>query len=320
MNTHANDLEREPSLLELEPSPIEEDFPSESYFPSVPDSDDKPLDHETIKPIQRTSTLGLDAHSPVWYLTRIHKYSSYAFSVFTAFHVANTALIPLATRSVASSEPYLLLTRPYYQSPIAEPFIVVLPLLAHIGSGVALRLIRRKQNLKRYGAENRTDRRMVAWPKLSGTSALGYALVPLVYGHAFVNRIIPLWYEGGSSSINLGYVAHGFAKHPAVSFVGFGTLVTVGVFHSVWGWAKWLNWTPSQVTQGGVEGQLLRKRRWYVVNAVSAVVTALWLAGGMGVVGRGGAVGGWVGREYDELYSHIPLIGNYMASSPSASK
>jgi hypothetical protein len=52
-----------------------------------------------------------------------------------------------------------------------------------------------------------------------------------------------------------------------------------------------------------------------VLNAVSAVVSAIWLAGGVGIVGRGGAVGGWVGREYDALYSHIPLIGNYMASS-----
>ncbi|KAG9564094.1 hypothetical protein KCU77_g16882, partial [Aureobasidium melanogenum] len=63
MNTHANDLERELSLQELEPSPIEEEFPSDSYFPSS--SDKTPFDDETIKPVQRTSTLGLDAHSPV---------------------------------------------------------------------------------------------------------------------------------------------------------------------------------------------------------------------------------------------------------------
>lgn len=312
----ADDLTRESTLEELEPSPIEDEFPSsvkDSYFSST--SDKTYRDEETIKPVKRTSTLGLEAHSPVWYLNRIQKYSSYAFSIFTAFHIANTSIIPLVTRSVPASEPYLLLTRPYYQSPIAEPLVVVLPIIAHVGSGVALRLYRRKQNLKRYGAENRSDRRMIAWPKLSGTSALGYAMYPLVIGHVFVNRIIPLWYEGGSSSINLAYVSHGFAKHPVVSFVGFGALVTVSVWHVVWGWAKWLNLAPTQVTQGGAEGQLRRKRRWYLVNAVSAVVSALWLAGGLGVIGRGGAVGGWVGKEYDELYRHIPLIGNFMASS-----
>lgn len=317
---HLDDPSREPTLEELEPSPIEES-PSTSrddYFPSSqPGKDEEDsLSRSEPRPgsLKRSNTLGFNSHSPVWYLNRIQKYSSYAFSVFTAFHIANTSIIPLVTRSVPASEPYLLLTRPYYQSPIAEPFVVVLPLLAHVGSGVALRLYRRYQTLKQYGAESKKDRRKVPWPKINGTSKLGYLLVPLVAGHAFVNRVIPLWAEGGSSSINLGYVAHGFAKHPVVSFFGFGALVTVGVWHSVWGWAKWLNLNPDSVTSGGYEGQLARKRRWYVVNAVSALVAGLWLAGGLGVVGRGGRVEGWIGREYDELHRRIPIVGNWMAS------
>lgn len=310
MPQHAYDSEREPTLEELEPSPIE-DTPSsirDSYFPSnAKDSDDP-------KPLQRSDTLGLSSHSPVWYLTRVQKYSSYAFSVFTAFHIANTSIIPLMTRSVPASERYLLLTRPYYQSPIAEPLIIVLPLVAHIGSGIALRLYRRSRNLKDYGAESRRDRRKVAWPKVSGTSKLGYLLIPLLAGHSFINRVIPLLYDGGSSNINLAYVSHGFAKHPAVSFFGFSALVTVGVWHTTWGWAKWLNLTPAQVTSSGYEAQIARKRRWYLVNGVSALLTALWLAGGLGVVGRGGEVGGWIGREYDALYSKIPFLGKWMAS------
>lgn len=47
---------------------------------------------------------------------------------------------------------------------------------------------------------------------------------------------------------------------------------------------------------------LSKKRRWYGINAVSAVVTGLWLAGSLGIVGRGGKTGGWIGREFDELY------------------
>lgn len=315
MPQHSDDLSREPTLEELEPSPIEES-PSASYDAYFPPSG--PKDEEGLpRPgtLNRTQSIGLSSHSPVWYLNRIQRYSSYAFSVFTAFHIANTAIIPLVTRSVPASEPYLLLTRPYYQSPIAEPFIVALPLLAHVGSGVALRLYRRHQNLKQYGAESKTDRRRIAWPKISGTSKLGYLLVPLAAGHVFVNRIIPLWVEGGSSSINLGYVAHGFAKHPVVSYMGFASLITVGVWHTVWGWAKWLNLTPATVTTGGYDGQVSRKRRWYLVNAVSALVAGIWLAGGLGVVARGGRVEGWVGREYDELYKRIPLVGEWMASN-----
>ena len=163
-----------------------------------------------------------------------------------------------------------------------------------------------------YGAESRREKRQIAWPKVSGTSKLGYLMTPLLIGHAFINRGLPLKVQGGSSSINLSYVSHAFAKYPAVSFAGFIALISAGVWHTTWGWAKWLNLTPQQVTQGGQEGSLARKRRWYLVNAASALIAGLWMAGGLGVVGRGGAVGGWVGREYDELYKSIPIIGKWM--------
>ncbi|KAL2355529.1 hypothetical protein BJ546DRAFT_691505 [Cryomyces antarcticus] len=304
-----DDQERLLGLQELEPSPVEDtpaEYAHDSYFPSASSSSPSP------PPLQhRSSTLGLSGHGPVYHLTRIQKYSSYAFSIFTAFHITNTSLIPLLTKSIPASDTYLLLTRPYYQSPLAEPVIVVLPLLAHVGSGVALRLYRRSQNLQRYGAESKTDRRRVAWPALSGTSLLGYILAPLVIGHSFVNRVLPLWVDGGSSGIGLGYVSHGFARHPLFSNIGFAALVSVGVWHSVWGWAKWSNLAPAQVTDSGAEGQRKRKRRWYGVNLLSAVVAGLWLAGGLGVVGRAGQAPGWVGREYDELYRRIPVFGRW---------
>ncbi|KAF1348864.1 hypothetical protein BDV97DRAFT_298072 [Delphinella strobiligena] len=307
---HVDDPSREATLEELEPSPIEESsFQSrDDYFPSSDPEKNEPIP----RAIQRSSTFGLNSHGPAWYLNRIQKYSSYTFSVFTAFHIANTAIIPLVTRSVPASERYLLLTRPYYQSHIVEPLVVALPLVAHIGSGIALRLYRRYRSFKLYGAEDRKDRRHIAWPKLSGTSLLGYILTPLVLGHAFVNRAIPLQVEGGSSDIGLGYVSHAFARHPAVSFVGFGALVTIGVWHTVWGWAKWLNLSPASVTVGGLEGQMRRKRRWYLVNAVSALVAGIWLAGGLGVVGRGGKAEGYIGADYDRLYRSIPIVGEWM--------
>ena len=44
----------------------------------------------------------------------------------------------------------------------------------------------------------------------------------------FVNRILPLEVEGGSSGVGLGYVSHGFAKHPLVANLGYGVLVGGG--------------------------------------------------------------------------------------------
>ena len=86
-------------------------------------------------------------------------------------------------------------------------------------------------------------------------------------------------------------------------------MVSVAAWHTVWGWARWLSLTPKQVTEAESQRNITKKRRWYGINAVSVVVAGLWLAGSLGVVGRGGKTDGWVGREYDELYKSIPLIG-----------
>ena len=79
----------------------------------------------------------------------------------------------------------------------------------------------------------------------------------------------------------------------------------------MWGWAKWLKLASSQVGVAGVEGQLRRKRRWYVVNGLAALVSGLWLAGSLMVVGRAGRTEGWVGREYDELLKYVPVLGRW---------
>jgi hypothetical protein len=111
---------------------------------------------------------------------------------------------------------------------------------------------------------------------------------------------------GENSAINLSYIAHGFDLHPFLSFAGFTTLISAGSWHIVWGAAKWLGLTPQQA--GGPDAQLTKKRRWYILNGLSAAVAGLWLTGALGIVGRGGKTGGWIGREYDDLYSRIPLF------------
>lgn len=241
-------------------------------------------------------------------VTRVQKYSSYAFTVFASFHVANTSIIPLLTQNVPESNRYLLLTRPYYQSAVAEPLVVALPLFAHIASGIALRFYRRHQALKRYGAETHRDRRTIPWPALSGTSALGYALIPLAGFHIWTTRILPPYMHGDNSMISLSYISHGFSRHPLVSFAGFTALVAVGTWHMAWGWAKWLGLSPLQVSPTESRRHLMKKRRWYAINGISALLTGLWLAGSLGIVGRGGKTGGWIGREFDELYNAIPMI------------
>jgi hypothetical protein len=308
----ASDPESTLNLQELEPSPVE-DTPSESkdgYFPpSVSTDRPEPLS----QPPHLSSSIGLSQHSPIWYLSRIQRYSSYAFTAFAAAHITNTSLIPLITRSVPESERHLLLTRPYYQGLPAEPLLVIVPLWAHVISGVALRIVRRNIHAQRYG-----EKRGVSffssqfWPTVSGISKLGFQFVPLLVGHIFINRGIPNSFPGGQSNVNLSYVSHAFAKHSVLTYAGFTALLGVGVMHITWGWAKWLGLTPDQVTVMGPERRIWKKRRWYIINGLAAAVTGLWMAGGFGVLGRGGEAPGYVGRMYNEMYQSIPVIGRWM--------
>lgn len=132
--------------------------------------------------------------------------------------------------------------------------------------------------------------------------------------HTLVNRWLPLWLEGGSSGVGLRYVAHGFAKHPLVANAGYGALVGVGVWHFVGGVARWLGVTQEQVTEGGDYGVAKRRRRGRVVNGVVAVVGGIWMAGGLGVVGRGGSGWGtgWEVRAWDEIYRRVPVLGGWL--------
>jgi hypothetical protein len=128
----------------------------------------------------------------------------------------------------------------------------------------------------------------------------GYILTPLVLGHAFTNRLLPWIYEGGSSSVGLQFVSHGFAKHPFLAWTGYTALVTVGVAHFVWGISRWNNWTP-------VGNDKKAKKRWWTISGITAALASLWL-GGLEVMARGGKADGWIGKGYDVLYSKVPLL------------
>ena len=160
--------------------------------------------------------------------------------------------------------------------------------------------------MARYGAGNlpiskRFDPRVKIWPPISWSSLSGYALVPFILGHAFVNRILPWIYEGGSSGVGLGFVSHGFAKHPVIAWGTYAALVGIGVGHFVWGVARWNGWMP-------MGSDKKARRRWRTINGICIGFAALWMAGGLGIVGRGGLSEGWVGKGYDALYSKIPLV------------
>lgn len=228
-------------------------------------------------------------------------------------------MIPLLIRNVPSSESYLLLAREIYQTPLSEPLLVAIPAVVHVASGIALRLLRRKQNVRRYGhapgavlplhrGDNRSQQSI--WPPMSWISVSGYVFAASMGLHAFVNRVLPLMVEGDSANIGLAYVSHGFARHPMVAWSTYAVMLVGGCGHMIWGWARWLGLASKAGvwTIGTREVRSRERRTWLAINGLVVAVTGVWAAGGLGVVARGGEALGWVAKVYDGLFDRIPLL------------
>ncbi|OTA99585.1 hypothetical protein M426DRAFT_76256 [Hypoxylon sp. CI-4A] len=314
------------SLLQLDPSPIDNASLYEKELPPLPEEASQYSDRDRKSLSPGSSSLGLSGsgRGPIYYLLRIQRYSSYTFSFFAGLHFANTAVFPLIYQSVPYSEPFLLMARELYQTPLTEPLLVALPAVAHVASGIVIRLLRRRQNLRRYGgatpgvwalhhansssSSSSHKNTIKFWPPFSWISASGYMFVGLLASHVGINRILPLVVDGDSSNIGLQFVSHGFARHPLPPWVAYSLLLSVGVGHMVWGWAKWLDLAPPANWKKITMDKQLRKRRrraWWGVQGTVVVLAGLWAAGGLGIVARAGPVEGWLATVYDNIYSVI---------------
>ena len=162
---------------------------------------------------------------------------------------------------------------------------------------------------------------------MSLQSRLGYLLIPLLGAHALVNRVMPVILDGGSSGVGLGYVAHGFARSPVFWNTFYAAFVTASVWHIVGGWAAWMGWKVTTVrkergkpgsieyglgqTQDSLVAKKQKKSRWLVSGTI-AVGTAVWLAGALGIIGRGGQGSGWEASGWNKIYSQVSVIGAWL--------
>ncbi|KAB8198992.1 S-adenosyl-L-methionine-dependent methyltransferase [Aspergillus parasiticus] len=206
------------SMQELDPSPVQDEFPDLESGQYIFQSQGRPSKLGDIsKAGQPPFSLGLRGHNwDSWY-----------------------------------SETYLLLTRPIYQSPGLEHVVLTVPILVHIASGIVLRNIRSSRRARLYGAETRAQRHSLNfWPRMSLQARLGYCFVPFLGAHVLVNRVTPLIVDGGSSGVGLGYVAHGIARNPVFWNVYYVVLAAVGVWHIIGGWAAWMGWRVTTAQKG----------------------------------------------------------------------
>lgn len=128
--------------------------------------------------------------------------------------------------------------------------------------------------------------------------------------HVITMRITPQKVEGSSSGVGLQYFAHGIAHDPIVGNIAYATLLSVASWHIVTGAAKFLRVSKEYITEGGESGRLRKKWRGWIINGVAATVAAVWIAGGLGVVGRAGKGVGWEASNWDKIYKAIPLLGS----------
>ncbi|KAL4972441.1 hypothetical protein BDW66DRAFT_144149 [Aspergillus desertorum] len=311
------------SMRELDPSPVDETFPdiaSEGYTKKY----EPPLGRRNFG-----WSLGLRGQNWDSWLSVLQRYSTYPPIFFAVLHFANTSLIPIATRSVPESDNYLLLTRPIYQSPSLEHVILTMPVLTHIASGIALRNIRSSRRARLYGAETRDQRYALSfWPRMSLQARLGYVFAPLLASHVFVNRVMPIMIDGGSSSISLSFVAHGIARNRVFWVTYYHIFVFVGVYHILGGLASWMGWriTTARKTRGSKKGTLegglghtesdqhvkRRKKMWWNFNKIAALGACVWLAGALWIVGNGGEGSGWEAKGWNEIYNQVPVIGSWL--------
>ncbi|KAI1287146.1 hypothetical protein F5Y03DRAFT_128331 [Xylaria venustula] len=219
------------------------------------------------------------------------------------------------------------MTRELYQTPVTEPLLVGLPVLAHIVSGLTIRLLRRNQNKRRYygdastgfwsltqsktslssSSSSTSSHRSASriWPAFSRITLSGYAFTVLLGSHIVMNRVLPLVVDGDSSNIGLAYVAHGFARHAPSAYIAYAFLLSVGAGHMVWGMARWLDIAPPanwKKTTFDKPTRRRRRRAWWAINATAASLAVVWAAGGLGVVARAGPAQGWLATVYDAIY------------------
>ncbi|CAK7902499.1 hypothetical protein CAAN1_18S02344 [[Candida] anglica] len=204
------------------------------------------------------------------YLTKVQKYTGYMFTTFAGLHLASVVITPGLGISMAKSQDMFELARTIYlQIPGFEFMFVTGATVAHVLSGVGIRMIRnhiRYQTRTMRPTKNDTpiltdsERDDIglggitgliglgyrkAWisrliPELSPLAFSGYLLIPIGLLHYFEFRWSPMIIDGDSSLISLQYITHvlHFEAWPyqnVLNFAGLVGLVWLGSYHMVSG-------------------------------------------------------------------------------------
>ncbi|GBC03305.1 hypothetical protein RclHR1_05060008 [Rhizophagus clarus] len=199
-------------------------------------------------------------------LTIIQTGTAVVFGTFLATHLSAPALslvggIDLTNRTIVFG-------RVYYQNKFLEPLVVFGALIGHVGAGIAKRCIKiywkyKKQDERKLAGtvhekvektttDEKDNQGNVLRQKITTKTTttvtgsyitralssllpnhhtIGYILIPVVFGHAYINRILPKRCLGDSSLINATYVTLSLRNWPRSSYLALTALIGLTAYH-----------------------------------------------------------------------------------------
>jgi hypothetical protein len=306
------------NLEYIPPSPIHSPSLTRESSLASPNDGDYVLDREVCK--DRYLSLLIKS------LRTTHRYSAYAFTGFGLVHFLNTGLAPLISEpswafktlmvesrlsklfqslgsdiqsgslfnSLKFADDNLLAARALYHAPYVEASLIFAPILIHVGSGLAIRLLRIAR--ERYWFSEQPRKIGLSWQ-----ARAGYLLAPLLAAHVFTNRIVPYALDlDVTSSLVAHILARPKGSEPlirtrigiAAARLAYAAFVAIGAWHMTAGLAQFLQvrqrfaWLRIQVRPARVLG-------WSVA--------ALWTLGLARVIMHGKSIGAR-GNEYTLIY------------------
>ncbi|KAI0035023.1 hypothetical protein K488DRAFT_76908 [Vararia minispora EC-137] len=216
------------------------------------------------------------------YLTNITQATAPFLTTFVLVHLAAPVMANVGGSSMSSQ--VMLLGREYYQTSFGERYLLLTPLIAHIGSATLKRII--------------SPRPPRAWT--SSLTITGYTLAFLALPmHFLTHRWIPAdpsppIHAFGPAELDYEFVKFGLSMLPLRSWVGYGLLATFAVTHLVEG-------VSILQRTNGMKGITRRARR-----TVAAAVLLPVLSGIVVLAREPLLVFGPLAERYRAVYDHVP--------------
>ncbi|TIC00865.1 hypothetical protein E3Q18_00899 [Wallemia mellicola] len=152
---------------------------------------------------------------------RIQKYSGIAFGGFVVLHLCAPHAGALLGPNVVDD--VVMIGRTLYHQPYIEYAWIGGSLSVHIISSIYKRM--KRGTSKRVSAQNKT----------------GWVLIPLLFGHTLIHRVIPAMDVKPIRSLSPSelsyahYVGHALTTRPLFSIIGYTSLTALVIYHGLVG-------------------------------------------------------------------------------------